>query len=162
MLETSCIVNAPRPTWTHPLVHFPCEFNSDSSRSRWEEKKSVYKILFHFKAFCGSPSSFYIGSSTAKPTPMQYSCMTIAQYSAPPPTYRLYAIYHTILAMAISCEGQGERRNEFSLVSSRSRWKVKGGNQSIKGPKIICTPLSRATNRLKRTRRFLFPSRTQD
>ena len=27
---------------------------------------------------------------------------------------------------------------------------------------IVSTPLSRATNRLERTRRFLFPSRTRD
>jgi len=41
----------------------------------------LYKILFHFKAYCGSPSSFHCLSPPAKPTLLQYYCTTTAQYT---------------------------------------------------------------------------------
>jgi len=40
------------------------------------------------------------------PTLLQYYCTAIGQYMTPHPTLLVYAIHHTIWAMAISCKGQ--------------------------------------------------------
>jgi len=52
------------------------------------------------------PSLYCPPLPPALPTPLQYYCTSIAQYTTPPPTPLLYAIHYTILATAISCEGQ--------------------------------------------------------
>ena len=46
---------------------------------------SFYKILFHFKVYCGSQSSVCPPSPIAKPTLLQCYCPTIGQYT---PSYR--------------------------------------------------------------------------
>jgi len=64
--------------------------------------------MFPSKLYCGSQSSFYCPPPLAKPTLLHFSCTTIAQHTPPPadPSF-IYAIHHTILAMAISCKGLG-------------------------------------------------------
>jgi len=47
-----------------------------------------------------------IPSPSALLTLSQYYCTTDAQYTTPHPTLPVYAIHHTPLTMAISCEGQ--------------------------------------------------------
>ena len=43
----------------------------------------------------------------ALPTLVQYHCTIIGQYMTSPPNSHLYAMHHTILAITISCKGQG-------------------------------------------------------
>jgi len=49
---------------------------------------------------------FLVSPPLAKPTPLQYYCTPIAQYTPPPSAPLLYAKHHTILVMAISCKGE--------------------------------------------------------
>ena len=112
---------------------------------------SLYKILFHFKALLWKPIIFLLPPSPAKPTLLQYYCTTIVRYTPPhrPPLLTPYTIQY--------------------------RWKQYCVNASTSWPtpqnihvRLYCalapisTPPSRATNRLKRTLRFQFPSRTRD
>jgi len=66
----------------------------------------LYKLLFHFKVFLWESIILLLPSH---PQSLHY-CNTIARLLSnirpPPPTYRVYAIHHTILAMTISCKGQ--------------------------------------------------------
>jgi len=55
---------------------------------------------------CKNQSSLYDPRPVALPTLLQYYYATFAQYMTPPPTFTLYAIYHTILVMTISCKGK--------------------------------------------------------
>ena len=66
----------------------------------------LYKILFYFKALLWELIILLLPLPPAKPTLLQYYCTTIAQYTTPPVTSRVYAIYHAILGMATSCEGR--------------------------------------------------------
>ena len=67
----------------------------------------LHKILFHDKASSWESTILLLNPSPpAKHTLLQYFCMTIAQYTPPPPTPPLNATHRTILAMAISCKGQ--------------------------------------------------------
>jgi len=85
----------------------------------------LYKILFNFKAFVSEQrqSHFYC--------PPTCNAHTIAillhDYCASirsPPTPHLYAVQHTILAMAISCKGQAVRYNDanFPIRPETSEW----------------------------------------
>ena len=75
----------------------------------WQSPVSLYKIVFHFEAFV------HESIILLNPPPI-CTARTIAMllhvhcaiYDAPP-TLLVYAIHHTILAMAISCKGQSER-----------------------------------------------------
>ena len=56
---------------------------------------------------CARVSSFHSSSAPASPTLLQYYCTAIGQNTTPPSTSLWYAIHHTILAITISCKGQG-------------------------------------------------------
>jgi len=74
------------------------------------------RYSFTSKLYCANQSSFYCLPPPAKPTLLQYYCskaypiaILLHDHCAIyvlPPTPPFYAIHHTILAMAISCEGQ--------------------------------------------------------
>jgi len=66
----------------------------------------IYKIFFHFEAFVHESILLVLPPPLALLTPLQYYCTDIAQNTTLPPTPLLYAIHHTILAIAISCKGQ--------------------------------------------------------
>jgi len=65
----------------------------------------------------------------AKHTLLQYYCTTIAQYTPPPPTPPLNVIHHTILAMAISCNGQPLAHRKGC---SRSSKRIPGHPSSVR------------------------------
>ena len=54
---------------------------------------------------CTNQSSVLSSGPPALPTLLQYYCTSIGQYTTPHPNPLVYAIHHTILAMAISCKG---------------------------------------------------------
>jgi len=70
------------------------------------QRVSLCKILFHFKAVLSESIILLPPSPPAKPTLLQYLCTAIPQYTPPHRTLPSYAIHHTILVMAISCKGQ--------------------------------------------------------
>jgi len=77
----------------------------------------VYKILFHFEAWVDESILFYCPPpSPALPTLLHHFCTTIAQHP-PSPTPMLYAIYHTILVMAISRKGQDDQGSDLCSSS---------------------------------------------
>ena len=55
---------------------------------------------------CTNQTSFLSSGPPALPTLLQYCCTSIGQYATPHPNPLVYAIHHTTLAMAISCNGQ--------------------------------------------------------
>jgi len=67
----------------------------------------MYIYIHQYIAHAATPSDRAL--ARVNPTLMQYYCMTIAwllrNIRPPPPTHRLYAIHHAILAMAISVQG---------------------------------------------------------
>jgi len=64
------------------------------------------RYYFTSKLYCGSQSSFYCLPPSCKAYPIAILLHDYRAIYAPPPTPLLYAIYHTILMMAISCKGQ--------------------------------------------------------
>jgi len=64
------------------------------------------RYCFTSRLLCTIQSSVCCPLPPVLPALLQYYCTPIAQYTPPPPTPLLYAIHHTILAMAISCKGQ--------------------------------------------------------
>ena len=56
---------------------------------------------------CTNQSSFHSSGPPALPTLVQYYCTAIGQHTTSHLTPLVYAIHHIILAMAISCKGQG-------------------------------------------------------
>jgi len=67
----------------------------------------LYKMLFYFAACVHEIIILALPLPPALPALMQYYCTSYrAIYDAPPLTPLLYAIHHTILAMAIPCKGQ--------------------------------------------------------
>jgi len=76
---------------------------------------SLYKILFHFKALLWESFHLLLPPPTCKPYPMAKLLhdhrAIYAPHTDPPP---VYVIYHTILVMAISCEGQDAAELEAS------------------------------------------------
>jgi len=63
------------------------------------------KYAFAWRLLCSIQPSFHFPRPTALPTLVQYCCTTIGQYTTPPPTSRVYAIYHTILVITTACKG---------------------------------------------------------
>jgi len=64
------------------------------------------RYCFTSSRSCTNQSSFHSSGPPALPTLLQYYCTAIGQYTTPHPTPLVYAIHHTILAMAISCKCQ--------------------------------------------------------
>ena len=62
---------------------------------------------------------FHPPGPPALPILVQYYCTIIGQYKTPFPTSCLYAIYHTILVIPISCKGQGPT---FAALLKRLRF----------------------------------------
>jgi len=88
---------------------------------------SLYKILFHFKALLRESIILLLPPPTcnAWPVAILLHALACAIY-APQPTPSLYAIYHTILAITISCEGQTRIRfqkskTEFLLTTDKKK-----------------------------------------
>jgi len=72
--------------------------------------QSVYILAFPRYCFtrllCTNQSSVYCPLPSALPALLQYYCTSSTQHTTPPRPPFVYAIHHTILVMAISCEGQ--------------------------------------------------------
>ena len=91
VLKTSCIVNAPRPTWTH-LVSYVLLYthHTVSTASSQPEKQRVGSALafkrhsFASKLLCTSESSLSCPFPSALPTLLQYYWTTIARYTTFP------------------------------------------------------------------------------
>jgi len=117
-----------------------CRRNTVRSRS---PEIRLYKILFYFKALLWESIILLLPLPPAKPTLLQYYCTTIAQYTTPPVTSRVYAIYHAILGMAISCKGQpGNVRNILhkSYVSLVPEFGFARHTETSFVLKVLCTP----------------------
>jgi len=67
---------------------------------------SPYKIFFHFKALLCESIILLFPPPTCKAYPITILLYAHFAIYAPPPTPRLYAMHHTLLAMPISCKGQ--------------------------------------------------------
>jgi len=70
---------------------------------------------------------FHSSRLPALPTPVQYDCTIIGQYTTPLPSYRVYTIHHTIMVITIPCKGQSLGCQVPVPVSrpslcSRARW----------------------------------------
>jgi len=66
-------------------------------------KPSPYKISFQFKALLWESNHPFIAPPTCKANPIAILLRAHFAIYAPPPTPLLYAIHHTILAMAVLC-----------------------------------------------------------
>jgi len=64
-------------------------------------------VFVHYNAILQYSIILVLPPPSALLTLLQYYRTTIAQYTTPHPTPLLNAIHHTILAVAISCKGQG-------------------------------------------------------
>jgi len=64
---------------------------------------SPYNIVFHFKPLLRESIILLLPSPLAKPTLLQYYCARPFRNIRPRTDPPLYAVHHTILAMAISC-----------------------------------------------------------
>ena len=71
-------------------------------------------------------SSVHCPLPPALPARLQYFHTSIAQYTTPPTTSRLYAIHHTILVITISCKGQIvlHQGGQCSLAGGMRRWLI--------------------------------------
>jgi len=67
----------------------------------------LYKIFVHSIAGMYSAIIMSLPPPSAFLTLLQYFCTTNVEDTPPHPTPLMYAIHRTILAMAISCKGQG-------------------------------------------------------
>jgi len=67
-------------------------------------------------------------------------------------------------AREVACERHAARRVEMEINPVNASFKTPGHRATAnkRDCALIGPPLARATNRLRRTRRFLFPSRTRD
>ena len=77
----------------------------------------LYKNSFTSRLLCTNQASVRSSRPPALPTLVQYYCTIIGQDTTPLPTSRLYAIHHTILVMAISCNGQGPSHSYYTNVA---------------------------------------------
>jgi len=103
---------APRPanhTYIHTYINISKEIGD-------------YALAFTRYCFTPRPMCTNQSSSIAPPHPhCPHYCTTMHDYCAiydPPPTPLLYAIHHTILVMAISCESQITHRSYSSTTSA--------------------------------------------
>jgi len=82
------------------------EEEEDEEDDDIDEVLGLHKILFHFNAVLWESIILLLPPATCKAYPIVlHYCTTITQYTPPLPTPPFYAIHHTILVMAISCEG---------------------------------------------------------
>ena len=80
------------------------------------------RYSFTSRLSCTNQPSFHPPRLPALPTPVQYDCTIIGQYTTPLLSYRLYAIHHTILVITISCKGQvtADATADFTEGNSRA------------------------------------------
>jgi len=76
----------------------------------------LYKILFHFKALLWESIILFMPPTTCKAYPIAKPSHDHCSICAPPPTSPFYDIHHTILVMAISCEGQAAGRSTQDIL----------------------------------------------
>jgi len=86
-----------------------------------ERGPSPLQDILSFRGFCARIDHPFEPTPPALPTLLQYYYTNIAQYTPPPPPPILvYAIHHTILGMAKSCEKQ-----QRPQLSYKRRWRLR-------------------------------------
>ena len=91
---------------------------------------SLYKPFVYIEAFVHEAILFFASTPLFRhPTPRMHH-PHYAQYVAPPPSSLYCNMYHTILAMAISCKGQALRERAVRVLCVATEW-VDGSRGSV-------------------------------
>ena len=99
---------------------------------------AVTRYSFTSRRLCTNQSSFHSPRPPALATLLQYKCTTVGQYTSPPPTSLLYAAYHAILVITISCKDQHTAHGRSHVTSEPASPTTAAPLSSLYSPPSQC------------------------